>query len=159
MAETPEELKVDITDVVDFSINGTLGTIPLRKYFNKSYHNINNDKLPLIIYFHGGGFVMGDLESHDLVCRHLCKQTHAIVIAVDYRLAPEYKFPSQITETKDAITEIIKKSSELKIDENKIILCGDSAGGALATVGTIMSRDKIIPKVHGQILVLSLIHI
>ena len=66
--------------------------------------------------------------------------------AVDYKLAPEYKFPSQITETKDAITEIIKISNELKIDENKIILCGDSAGGALATVGTIMSRDKIIPK-------------
>ena len=153
MAETPEELKVDITDVEDFSVNGTLGTIPLRKYFNKSSHNINIEKLPLIIYFHGGGFVMGDLESHDLVCRHLCKQTNAIVIAVDYKLAPEYKFPSQITETKDAITEIIKISSELKIDENKIILCGDSAGGALATVGTIMSRDKIIPKVHGQILV------
>ena len=87
---------------------------------------------------------MGDLESHDLVCRHLCKQTNAIVIAVDYKLAPEFKFPSQITETKDVVTEIIKISSELKIDENKIILCGDSAGGALATVGTIMSRNKTI---------------
>ena len=108
MAETPEELKVDITDVEDFSVNGTLGPIPLRKYFNKSSYNINNYKLPLIIYFHGGGFVMGDLESHDLVCRHLCKQTHAIVIAVDYKLAPEYKFPSKITDTKDAITEILK---------------------------------------------------
>ena len=58
---------------------------------------------------------MGDLESHDLVCRHLCKQTNAIVIAVDYRLAPEYKFPSQITETKDAITEIIKNQMNLKL--------------------------------------------
>ena len=153
MAETPEELKVDITDIEDFFVNGTLGPIPLRSYFNKTAQNKNNKKSPLIIYFHGGGFVMGDLESHDLVCRHLCKQTHAMVIAVDYKLAPEYKFPSQITETKDAITEIIKKSTELEIDENRIILCGDSAGGALATVGTIMSRDKIIPKVHGQILV------
>ena len=72
MAETPEELKVGITDVEDFSVNGNLGTIPLRKYFNKSSHNINKDKIPTIIYFHGGGFVMGDLESHDLVCRHLC---------------------------------------------------------------------------------------
>ena len=89
MAETPEELKVDITDVEDFSVNGTLGTIPLRKYFNKSSHNINIEKLPLIIYFHGGGFVMGDLESHDLVCRHLCKQTNAIAVSYTHLRAHE----------------------------------------------------------------------
>ena len=96
---------------------------------------------------------MGDLESHDLVCRHLCKQTNATIIAVDYKLAPEHKFPAAITDTIDAITEIISRADEFNIDQNKVILCGDSAGGALAAVGTIMSRDKLIPKVHGQILV------
>jgi acetyl esterase len=115
--------------------------------------NEPDKKNPLIIYFHGGGFVMGDLESHDLVCRHLCKETEATIIAVDYKLAPENKFPASITDTKDAIAEIIKDADNLQIDKEKVILCGDSAGGALAAVGTIMSRDKIVPKIHGQILV------
>ena len=153
MAETPEKLRVYISYVEDFTIKGSLGPITVRKYFNKNSDTLMNQKQPLIIYFHGGGFVMGDLESHDLVCRHLCKQTNATIIAVDYKLAPEHKFPAAITDTIDAITEIISRADEFNIDRNKVILCGDSAGGALAAVGTIMSRDKLIPKVHGQILV------
>ncbi|MDC3172604.1 alpha/beta hydrolase [Alphaproteobacteria bacterium] len=153
MAETPEKLRVYISHVEDFTIKGSLGPITVRKYFNKNSDTLINQKQPLIIYFHGGGFVMGDLESHDLVCRHLCKQTNATIIAVDYKLAPEHKFPAAITDTIDAITEIISRADEFNIDRNKVILCGDSAGGALAAVGTIMSRDKLIPKVHGQILV------
>ena len=152
MAETPAELQVNISKVDDFYLKGSLGPIKVRKYSN----NLSKEpdkKNPLIIYFHGGGFVMGDLESHDLVCRHLCKETEATIIAVDYKLAPENKFPASITDTKDAIAEIIKDADNLQIDKEKVILCGDSAGGALAAVGTIMSRDKIVPKIHGQILV------
>jgi acetyl esterase len=152
MAETPVELQVNISNVDDFYLKGSLGPIKVRKYSN----NLSKEpdkKNPLIIYFHGGGFVMGDLESHDLVCRHLCKETEATIIAVDYKLAPENKFPASITDTKDAIAEIIKDADNLQIDKDKVILCGDSAGGALAAVGTIMSRDKIVPKIHGQILV------
>ena len=152
MAETPAELRVDISNVDDFYLKGSLGPIKVRKYSN----NLSKEpdkKNPLIIYFHGGGFVMGDLESHDLVCRHLCKETDATIIAVDYKLAPENKFPASITDAKDAIAEIINDADNLQIDKEKVILCGDSAGGALAAVGTIMSRDKIIPKIHGQILV------
>ncbi len=151
MAETPVELRVDISKVNDFYVKGSLGPIKLRKYSNNSSNVSGNN--PLIIYFHGGGFVMGDLESHDLVCRHLCRETDATIIAVDYKLAPEHKFPASITDAKDAIAEIIKDADNLQIDKDKIILCGDSAGGALAAVGTIMSRDKILPKIHGQILV------
>ena len=153
MAETPEELRVFISHVEDFTLKGSLGSITVRKYFNENSDTLINQKQPLIVYFHGGGFVMGDLESHDLVCRHLCNQTNATIIAVDYKLAPEHKFPAAITDTIDAITEIISRADEFNIDRNKVILCGDSAGGALAAVGTIMSRDKLIPKVHGQILV------
>jgi acetyl esterase len=152
MAETPAELQVNISNVDDFYLKGSLGPIKVRKYSN----NLSKEpdkKNPLIIYFHGGGFVMGDLESHDLVFRHLCKETEATIIAVDYKLAPENKFPASITDTKDAIAEIIKDADNLQIDKEKVILCGDSAGGALAAVGTIMSRDKIVPKIHGQILV------
>ena len=152
MAETPAELQVNISNVDDFYLKGSLGPIKVRKYSN----NLSKEpdkKNPLIIYFHGGGFVMGDLESHDLVCRHLCKETEATIIAVDYKLAPENKFPASITDTKDAIAEIIKDADKLQIDKEKVILCGDSAGGALAAVGTIMSRDKIVPKIHGQILI------
>ena len=152
MAETPVELQVNISNVDDFYLKGSLGPIKVRKYSN-NLSKEPNKKNPLIIYFHGGGFVMGDLESHDLVCRHLCKETEATIIAVDYKLAPENKFPASITDTKDAIAEIIKDADNLQIDKEKVILCGDSAGGALAAVGTIMSRDKIVPKIHGQILV------
>jgi acetyl esterase len=152
MAETPAELQVNISNVDDFYLKGSLGPIKVRKYSN-NLSKEPNKKNPLIIYFHGGGFVMGDLESHDLVCRHLCKETEATIIAVDYKLAPENKFPASITDTKDAIAEIIKDADNLQIDKEKVILCGDSAGGALAAVGTIMSRDKIVPKIHGQILV------
>ena len=150
MAETPLELRVEISHIENSSLKGTLGEIPIRKYSDLPSNDV---KEPVIIYFHGGGFVMGDLESHDLVCRHLCKKTKATIIAVDYRLAPEHKFPAPVTDTKDAITQIIKNSDKYNIDTNKVILCGDSAGGTLATVGTIMSRDKVVPKVHGQILV------
>jgi len=153
MAETPLELRVNLSHVDDFFVEGTLGPIKLRKYFDGMSSNASGEKNPLIIYFHGGGFVMGDLDSHDLVCRHLCKDTKATVIAVDYKLAPENKFPASIIDAQDAIIKIIKEAENLKIDKNKIILCGDSAGGALAAVGTIMSRDNIVPKVHGQILV------
>jgi len=152
MAETPAELRIDISNVDDFYIKGSLGPIKVRKYSN-NLSELPDIKNPLIIYFHGGGFVMGDLESHDLVCRHLCKETDATIIAVDYKLAPENKFPASITDAKDAIAEIINDADNLQIDKEKIILCGDSAGGALAAVGTIMSRDKTIPKIHGQILV------
>ena len=152
MAETPAELRIDISNVDDFYIKGSLGPIKVRKYSN-NLSELPDIKNPLIIYFHGGGFVMGDLESHDLVCRHLCKETDATIIAVDYKLAPENKFPASITDAKDAISEIINDADNLQIDKEKIILCGDSAGGALAAVGTIMSRDKTIPKIHGQILV------
>ena len=152
MAETPAELRIDISNVDDFYIKGSLGPIKVRKYSN-NLSELPDIKNPLIIYFHGGGFVMGDLESHDLVCRHLCKETDATIIAVDYKLAPENKFPASITDAKDAIAEIINDADYLQIDKEKVILCGDSAGGALAAVGTIMSRDKIIPKIHGQILV------
>lgn len=152
MAETPADLRVDISNVDDFYIKGSLGPIKVRKYSN-NLSEVTDIKNPLIIYFHGGGFVMGDLESHDLVCRHLCKETDATIIAVDYKLAPENKFPASITDAKDAIAEIINDADNLQIDKEKVILCGDSAGGALAAVGTIMSRDKIIPKIHGQILV------
>jgi len=152
MAETPVELRVEIEQVEDLFLDGTLGPIKVRKYSNNPSKNFDK-KNPLIIYFHGGGFVMGELESHDLVCRHLCKESEATVIAVDYKLAPENKFPAPITDMKDSIAEIIKDAENLNIDKEKVILCGDSAGGALATVGAIMSRDKLIPEVHGQILV------
>ena len=122
MAETPLELRVEISDVENTFIEGTLGKIPIRRYFDSKTNDFQNGNSPLIIYFHGGGFVMGNLESHDLVCRHLCKEAKATIIAVDYKLAPEHKFPAAIIDTEDAIKEIIKKENEFKFDKNKVIL-------------------------------------
>ena len=92
MSSVPSEKLVKIENVKDITFRLKNKKITLRVYKDTKETQIT----PLIIFFHGGGFVMGDLESHDLLCRHLCKKTKSTLIAVDYRLAPENKFPSAI---------------------------------------------------------------
>ena len=149
MACTPTEHQVEIRSIRDISFKKNDRSIKIR-----IYKDVNkNKKTPLIIFFHGGGFVMGDLESHDLLCRHICKKTKSTLIAIDYRLAPENKFPSALEDALDATNQIIKNFKELNFDKNKVVVCGDSAGGNLALLISIYSKIKIIPKIHGQILI------
>ena len=116
------------------------------------FENEKNKKTSIILFFHGGGFVMGNLDTHDYPCRCISKYSQMIVVSVDYRLAPENKFPIPY---KDA--EYALKSLEfLKIencDFNNVIVCGDSAGGNLATVLSINSSKNLLPKIKGQILI------
>mgnify|MGYP004512423435 FL=1 len=106
-----------------------------------------------IIYFHGGGFVHGNIDTYDLLCSKIALKTNCLVISVDYKLAPEYKFPIALEEC----YEIIKKlGTDLKIDEyefQKIILMGDSAGGNLAGAISLMSSEKKEFKIDSQILI------
>mgnify|MGYP001041492475 CR=1 FL=1 len=149
MASIPPENEVKIDHVENFNLVKNSKKINLRLYRDQPA----SKNSPLIIFFHGGGFVMGDLESHDLLCRHLCKKTKSTLIAVDYRLAPENKFPSAIEDSIDAVNYIFNEADKLNFDEKKVIVCGDSAGGNLALLMSIYAKKKEIPKIAGQILV------
>ena len=147
MAMVPLEHQVQINQIKDITINSENRELKLRIYSN-------NDKedQPLIIFFHGGGFVMGDLDSHDLLCRHLVKKSGCKLIAVDYSLAPEFKFPCSLEDSINAVKYIFKNKKEIKFDINKVIVCGDSAGGNLALIISILSKEQKLPKIRGQIL-------
>ena len=129
----------------------TGGGVPLRLY--RGAGSSADAVLPCLIFYHGGGWVIGDLDSHDVVCRQLANATGACVIAVDYRLAPEHKFPAAVDDSAAATAWIIANAVALKIDPARIAVGGDSAGGNLATVMAIMSRDGALPPIGYQMLV------
>ncbi|MCR4471859.1 MULTISPECIES: alpha/beta hydrolase [unclassified Burkholderia] len=106
-----------------------------------------------IAYFHGGGFVIGNLDSHDQLCRDLCVGSGATLISVDYRLAPEHRFPAAIDDCLDAVRWIAQHAKMLSIDPTKIVVAGDSAGGNLATVTALQIRDKGGPDLRAQALI------
>ncbi len=107
---------------------------------------------PLTIFFHGGGFVIGDLESHDAACRHLCLAANSIVLAVDYRLAPEHPFPAAIDDCLAVTRWAAEHAGEIGADARRIAVAGDSAGGNLATVVAIRIRDEGGPKLCAQLM-------
>ena len=147
MATIPKQHQVHINHIKEIKIKSENRELKLRIYSNSD----DNDQ-PLIIFFHGGGFVMGDLDSHDLLCRHLVKKSECKLIAVDYSLAPEYKFPCPLEDSINAVKYVFKNKKEIKFDENKVLVCGDSAGGNLALVISILSKEEKLPKIRGQIL-------
>lgn len=117
------------------------------------YQPSDQENLPLIIFFHGGGFVTRTVESHDLVCRRLSHVNNAVVVSVDYRLAPEYKFPIPHQDCYDATTWIVNNIEKLHGNPDNITVMGDSAGGNLATVVSILARDNSGPKISKQVLI------
>ena len=147
MAAVPTEHQVQINHIKEIEIKSENRKIKLRIYSNN-----DNDDQPLIIFFHGGGFVMGDLDSHDLLCRHLSKKSECKLIAVDYSLAPEHKFPCSLEDSINAVKYVFENSKQIKFDKNKVVVCGDSAGGNLALIISILSKEQKLPKIRGQIL-------
>lgn len=117
------------------------------------YKPSNTDDHAILMFFHGGGFVAGDIESHDLNCRRLAKQNNCVVVSVDYRLAPEYPFPIPGEDCYAATVWAVENAASLGADQNKIAVMGDSAGGTLATVVAMMARDMGGPKIACQILI------
>ena len=139
---------VELGRVENLSAPGPAGDIPLRLYAN------DHDGLrPALIYFHGGGFVFGNLDTHDAVCRALAKESGAVVVAVDYRLAPEHKFPAAVDDSYAATVWIAANAERLGIDAQRITVCGDSAGGNLAIVVAMRCRDAGGPKLAAQVLI------
>jgi acetyl esterase len=108
---------------------------------------------PVIVFFHGGGWVVGTLETYDPYCRALATETGAIVVSVDYRLAPEHKFPAGLEDCTAAAEWVLAHVGELGGDASRVFVAGDSAGGTLAAVVALLLRDKGVGGVAGQILV------
>lgn len=123
-------------------------TIPMR-----IYQPLANEGLPVLMFFHGGGFVIGDLETYDKLCRRLSALSGCVVASVDYRLAPEHKYPAAPHDCYAATVWMSENAHRFGGDGGKLAVCGDSAGGNLATVVAMMTRDKAGPKIQYQVLI------
>lgn len=133
--------------VEDLRIPGPGGEILLRLYAGEE-----GGLRPGVVFFHGGGFVIGDLDTHDSLCRTLAKESGAVVVSVGYRLAPENRFPAAVEDAHAATVWIAENAEKLGIDARKIAVCGDSAGGTLSTVVAARCRDAGGPRLAAQVL-------
>lgn len=134
------------------SIPAPHGAIPARIYTPKTLRK-NNGLAPCLVFFHGGGWVIGDLDSHDVVCRKLAHEAEMIVISVDYRLAPEHKFPAAADDAIAATKWVAANAVALGVDATQLVVGGDSAGGNLTAVVALAARDGEGPKLAGQLLI------
>jgi acetyl esterase len=121
-----------VAQVVSYEGPGAAGPIGLRAYRPNSVK-----RAPVVIFLHGGGFVMGDLDSHDAMCRELAVRSAATVIAVGYRLAPEHPFPAALDDAESVIAWVREQADALSIDKHRLAVVGDSAGGQLAVAVTL----------------------
>ncbi len=111
------------------------------------------ERLPVLVWYHGGGFVIGDLETHDSACRMLANRADCLVVAVDYRLAPEHKFPAAVEDSEAVLRWVAMHAVEFGGDASRLAVGGDSAGGNLAAVVAILARDAGNPKLAFQLLI------
>ncbi|MEH6522071.1 alpha/beta hydrolase [Sulfitobacter sp.] len=136
-----------VTQVTNTTTGPGFGHVPVRIY------RPNPVALsPVLVFFHGGGFVIGSLESYDTVARSLALKCNATVVSVDYRMAPEHVFPAAGQDCFDAVRWVLANAETLNIDPSKLAVCGDSAGGNLAAVIALMARDADLP-IAAQVLV------
>ncbi len=119
----------------------------------RSYRPVKDEVLPALVFFHGGGWTIGDLDTHDVVCRQLALGARCAVFSVDYRLAPEHPFPAAVEDCICAIRFVFDHAEELGIDPNRMAVGGDSAGGNLAAVAALMARDQGGPPLVHQLLI------
>ena len=141
----------EVAEIRDLSCSGPHGAIPLRAY--RPIGTSADEVLPALVYYHGGGWLIGDLNSHDVACRHYANAAKCRVVSVDYRMAPEYKFPAAVDDCAAATGWVIAQSDALGIDRRRVAVGGDSAGGNLAAVVALMARDGDLPPLAFQLLV------
>lgn len=149
VVSNPEPPRIASTE--SLMIPGPAGLIPARLYRPLTVREADGLS-PCLVFFHGGGWVVGNLDSHDVVCRTLADEGQLVVISIDYRLAPEHKFPAAVDDAIAATDWIARSSRELKIDTARLAVGGDSAGGNLAAIVSIHARDNG-PKIAGQVLI------
>jgi acetyl esterase len=136
--------------VEDRTVEGSGGSIPVRIYWPST--NSDDNPLPVVVYLHGGGFVIGDLDTYDGTARQHAVGADAIVVSVDYRLAPEHPYPAAVDDAWAALQWVAKHAGELGGDPTRIAVAGDSAGGNIAAVLAQQSRDEGGPPLVFQLL-------
>ena len=132
----------------DGTAKGEVGLVPVRIYRPKGAVGA----LPLVVNFHGGGWTIGSLDSADWLCSHVAVGTHAVVVSVDYRLAPGHRFPAAAEDCYAALVDLVGRAAELGADPTRVAVMGDSAGGNLAAVVSLMARDRSGPPIAYQAL-------
>jgi acetyl esterase len=138
----------DVAGLQDRTIEGPGGALRIRVYSPKG-----TGPHPVLVYYHGGGWVIGDLDTHDRECRILCNDTPCVVVAVDYRLAPEHPYPAAVEDAWAALQWVARHSAEIGGDGARIAVGGDSAGGNLAAIVALRARDKGGPALRAQVLI------
>jgi len=138
----------EVARVEDRKIPGPAGQIPIR-----IYTPAGAGPFPLLVFYHGGGWVIGDLETHDNACRSLTNRAGCVTLAVDYRLAPENKFPAAVEDCYQATAWAAEHAREFGADPTRIAVGGDSAGGNLAAVVSLLARDRRRPPIKFQLLI------
>jgi len=132
--------KPALARVEDFHIPARDGHALLARLYAPS-----SNKLPVLLYFHGGGFTIGSIATHDILCRQLSLLAGCAVVSVDYRLAPEHKFPTAAHDAEDALRWVATHANGLGLDSERLAVGGDSAGGTLAAVCAVLARDAGLP--------------
>src|SRR5688572_19104268 len=129
----------EVAEVRELSAPGPRGAIPLRYY--RPLGSDAKAVLPVLVYYHGGGWTIGDLDTHDTLCRELCNLSGCAVVAVDYRMGPEHRFPAAVDDALAAAYWVREQAATLGVDASRLAVGGDSAGGNLAAVVAIAARD------------------
>ena len=137
-----------VAGVEEYRIAGPAGPLRLRIYTPKA-----GSPYPLLVFFHGSGFVLCSLDTHDGMCRNLCAGADCVVVSVDYRLAPEQKFPTGLDDCVAATRWAIEHAREFGADPARTVVGGDSAGGNLAAATALRVRDENGPALRGQLLI------
>ena len=130
----------EVALVRELQADGPHGAIPMRLY--RPLGAAEQATLPVLVYYHGGGWVIGDLDTHDTLCRELANGGGCAVVSVDYRMAPEHRFPAAVDDSLAATRWVHAHAGELKLDATRLAVGGDSAGGNLAAVVSIAARDS-----------------
>jgi acetyl esterase len=156
MEETAKSRKAEplpVGRVEDRAIPGPAGPIRVRLYWPEGSGPGTGDTVPSIAYYHGGGHVIGSLDTHDLIARNLCHGAGALVVSVDYRMGPEHKFPAAVEDSFAALEWLHANAASLGADPERLGVHGDSAGGNLAAVVALIARDRGGPRLLLQSLV------
>ncbi|CAN5894543.1 alpha/beta hydrolase [soil metagenome] len=128
-----------VAEARDLKATGPRGGIPLRLY--RPLGSAATTVLPVLVYYHGGGWVIGDLDTHDTLCRELANAAGCAVVAVDYRMGPEHRFPAAVDDVLAATRWVREQAGVLNLDASRLAVGGDSAGGNLAAVVALAARD------------------
>jgi acetyl esterase len=144
----PKAPDVALAEVVNRKIQTPAGELPLRIYYPRI-----TGQMPALVYYHGGGWVLGNLDSHDALLRNMALAADCMIVAVDYRLAPEHRFPAAMDDALEAVKWVHANAAALGANPLRIAVGGDSAGGNLATVVALRVRDEGGPPLCAQLLI------